>query len=294
MDESLKYKIITMDNILVTKSTKMEAEYQRLFYVTLASINPNQTTEEVVINKAQLFDLLNLKSENKHYRLRKMFVKLMKRSMISFEVDEENWEDGFLITKIKSDRKNIHVFFEKDYMPLLTHLSDNYTRLLNDDVIEFKSKFSMMLYQFLMRYNDNVKNLYPITLTTKEMKKLFGLNDDDYCRKNGKFDRVSFEKYTLDVAVKEINEKARCISDLVYVKRYKHRLVSYYEFTYKTKDPQGVANQMKEEDFIKQLREEEKESAPPKGQTNLETFGVKIEKPKRPEPSNYEWWEEEK
>lgn len=293
-EEDLKYAIIQMDNALITKSTKMNGTYQKLFYICLASIKPYQTGNEVIIKKKDIYDLMGYKNKADYTSMRYRFKQLMMKSLFEFEEDEENWECGFLITNVRSTRHDIIVQFNNQFMPLLTHLSQNFTRLLNDDVITFNSKFSMMLYQFLMRYNDSVKTLHPITLTTKEMKKLFGLKDDDYCRKNGKFDRVAFEKKTLDVAVKEINEKARCISKLQYEKKYKHRLVSHYEFTYETKDPQGVAHQMKEEDFIKQLRKEQKENEPPAGQMDLENFGVEIEKSKRPKPSNYEWWNENK
>lgn len=38
---------------------------------------------------------------------------------------------------------------------------------------------------------------------------MFGLSKDDYCYKSGKFDRPNFEKYTIEVAIKEINQNTR-------------------------------------------------------------------------------------
>lgn len=278
MDENLKYQIIRMDNALATKSTQMNATYQKLFYLSLASIKPNQTSNEVVLSKKEVFDLMGYKNKADYTSIRYRFQQLMMKSFFKFEDDDGNWNDGFLISGVRTTKKEIIVEFRQYYMPLLTHLSKNYTRLLNDDVIDFNSKFSMMLYQFLMRYNDNVKTLKPITLTTRELKKLFGLNDDDYCRKNGKFDRANFEKKTLDVAIQEISEKSKCIVGLSYKKHYKNRLVSCYEFNYSTIDPQKVVNDIKTKEFLEEH------------QTTLEDYGVEVEVEQN--RSNFKWWEE--
>ena len=273
MDDELKYQIIRMDNALATKSTQMNATYQKLFYLSLASIKPTQTSNEVVLSKKEVFDMMGYKNKADYGRLRYRFQQLMMKSFFKFEDEDGNWNDGFLISGVRTTRNDIIVEFRQYYMPLLTRLSESYTRLLNDDVIEFNSKFSMMLYQYLMRYNDNVKTIEPITLSTKQLKKLFGLKDDDYCRKNGKFDRVSFERSTINVAIQEINEKSKCIKDLTYVKHYKNRLVSCYEFIYSTVDPQKVVNDMKIREHLEK-------------QTTLEDYGVEVER----EVSHYEWW----
>lgn len=279
--QDLKYALVRMSNVLVTKSTKMDAEYQKLFYIALASIIPTQSSNEIIINKSEIFDLLGLKSENKHTRLRQMFIKLMHKSLIQFGEDDEEYVDGFLINKVRTTRKDVIVRFDEDYMPLLAQLSTNYTRLLNDDLIHFESKFSMMLYQFLMKNNNNVKTKNPITLTTRQLKQLFGLSETDYCRKNGKFDRNNFEMYTLNIAIKEINEKAKCIHNLQYVKHYKHRLVTHYEFIYSTSDPQKIADKMKDDDIIE-------------GQLSFDLNNPNNLKEKNEhEISTYEWWDED-
>lgn len=46
-------RIIAMDNVLATKSTKFTVDEQRLFYITLASIKPNQKSNEIEISKKQ-------------------------------------------------------------------------------------------------------------------------------------------------------------------------------------------------------------------------------------------------
>ena len=61
-DEDLHDQIIAMDNTLTKKATKFSVEEQRLFYITLASIKPDQKGNEIEIDKKAMFDMLGFKS----------------------------------------------------------------------------------------------------------------------------------------------------------------------------------------------------------------------------------------
>ena len=56
---------------------------------------------------------------------------------------------------------------------------------------------------------------------------MFGLSKDDYCYKLGKFDRPNFEKYTIEVAIKEINQNTR-----INVEYKKNNRVANYQFNF--------------------------------------------------------------
>lgn len=56
---------------------------------------------------------------------------------------------------------------------------------------------------------------------------MFGLSKDDYCYKSGKFDRPNFEKYTIEVAIKEINQNTR-----INVEYKKNNRVANYQFNF--------------------------------------------------------------
>lgn len=234
-DEDLHEQIIAMDNTLARKSTKFTVEEQRLFYITLASIRPDQKGNEIVMSKKSIIDMLGFESSASYSRLRPMFVKLMKNSLISFG-DDEIWSDGFLFSKVRSTKRNIIITVDQDYIPLLIELAPGFTRLLSDDAISFKSKFSMLLYQQFMRLNN--QGNYGVGFTTKELKELFGMTKDDYVNgKTGRFDRYNFEKKTIDVAVHDINEKSKCISNLRYEKRKKGNRIQGYVFFFDYKSP---------------------------------------------------------
>lgn len=260
-DNDLHNQIIAMDNELAKQATNFTIEEQRLFYITLASIKPSQKSSIIEIDKKAVLDMLGFNSQNQYSRLRPMFTKMIKKSLI-LSGDDEVWNDGFLFYKCRTTKKKIYIYVDDEYIPLLIKLQPGFTRLLSDDAISFKSKFSMILYQQLMRLNN--KGDYGVGFTTKELKMIFGLSKDDYVTK-GHFDRSAFERRTINVAVKDINEKSKCIQNLRYEKRKKNGRVQGYVFffdytdpnefriTYKS-DEKSSSEEVSDED-VKELRE---------------------------------------
>lgn len=230
-DEDLHEQIIAMDNTLARKSTKFTVDEQRLFYITLASIKPDQKGNEIEIDKKAMIDMLGFESQNVYSRIRGMFKKLAMASWIEFG-DDEIFDDGFLISAIRTTKRKVYVTIADKYIPLLIELAPGFTRLLSDDAISFKSKFSMLLYQQLMRWSH--KGVFGAT--TKELKELFGMTKDDYVYK-GAFNRALFERKSIDVAVQDINEKSKCINNLRYEKKKKGNRVQGYVFFFDYTDP---------------------------------------------------------
>ena len=237
-DNDLHNQIIAMDNVLAMKSTRFTVEEQRLFYITLASIKPNQQGNEIEIDKKAMFDMLGFKSHNYYPRIRSMFIKLMQKSLICFG-DDEIFDDGFLFSRVRTTKKKVYVTVAEHYLPLLIQLQPGFTRMLSDDAISFNSKFSMILYQQLMRLNN--KGTYGVGFTTKELKTIFGLSKEDYVS-GGRFDRYNFERKTINIAVKDINEKSKCIQNLRYEKRKRNGRIQGYVFFFNYTDPNEFRN----------------------------------------------------
>lgn len=257
-DNDLHNQIIAMDNELAKQATNFTIEEQRLFYITLASIKPNQKSSIIEIDKKAVLDMLGFNSQNQYSRLRPMFTKMIKKSLI-LSGDDEVWNDGFLFYKCRTTKKKIYIYVDDEYIPLLIKLQPGFTRLLSDDAISFKSKFSMILYQQLMRLNN--KGDYGVGFTTKELKMIFGLSKDDYVTK-GHFDRSAFERRTINVAVNDINEKSKCIQNLRYEKRKKNGRVQGYVFFFDYTDPnefRTTYNKSNNDSSSKKVTNEDKE-----------------------------------
>lgn len=280
IDNSLENQVIAMSNMLAEKSTRFTIIQQKMFYVCLASLKQGVNSKnEVEINKQELFNYLELENDTGRWtRIRQEFKKLAKNSYVEFGTDEE-FCDGFLIYQFRSTRNSIFVRFNDYYLPLMQQLANNFVRLLDDDVVSFDSKFSMMLYQNLMKDKWKLTNIdhLGIDYSTRKLKMMFGLSIDDYVQ-NGRFNRADFERRTINRAVKEINEKSKCIKNLTYRKVKKGSRVQYYLFTYNYIDPQKVV-----EDARNDFRWE---------QLSIAEEIPTEEKPERvpDDVKNYEWW----
>lgn len=293
IDNSLKNQVIAMSNTLAEKSTRFTVFQQKLFYVSLASLKLNKNStktdeklerkgqNEVGINKQFLFEYLSITNDNNRWtRVRNEFKKLASNSYIQFGNDEK-YADGFIICGVRSTKYNIYVRFDTYFLPLVEELADNYVRLLDDDVVSFDSKFSMMLYQNLLKDKWKLTNpdFLGIDYSTRQLKMMFGLSKDDYMRKKDSFNRSEFERKTVNTAVKEINEKSKCIQKLRYEKVKKGNRVQYYLFTFNYTDPQRVVEDSKKEKHWEQL--------------SLLDDVPTVEKPERvpDEVENYNWWD---
>ena len=117
-----------------------------------------------------------------------------------------------------------------------------------------------------------------IDYSTRQLKMMFGLSIDDYMR-DGHFDRYNFEKITINRAVKEINEKSKCIKNLTYRKVKKGNRIQYYLFSYHYVDPQKVVEDARNDFRWEQL-------------TIAEDIPT-VEKPVRVQDDvkDYKWWE---
>lgn len=257
-DNDLHDQIIAMDSELAKQATNFTIEEQRLFYITLASIKPNQKSSIIEIDKKAVLDMLGFNSQNQYSRLRPMFTKMIKKSLI-LSGDDEIWNDGFLFYKCRTTKKKIYIYVDDEYIPLLIKLQPGFTRLLSDDAISFNSKFSMILYQQLMRLNN--KGDFGVGFTTKELKTIFGLSKEDYVS-GGRFDRYNFERKTINVAIKDINEKSKCIQNLRYEKRKRNGRIQGYVFFFDYTDPnefRTTYNKSNNDSSSKKVTEEDKE-----------------------------------
>ena len=100
-----------------------------------------------------------------------------------------------------------------------------------------------------MRLNQSIK----IRFSTTQLKEFFGLKKDDYVS-GGKFKRTDFENKTINVAIKEINEKSKCIKNLTYRKEYNGRRVKCYVFTFDYYDPND-AKQYGDTEWFKNIQD---------------------------------------
>lgn len=230
----LENALVVMHNQLARKQTKWNAGETKLFFSALSQIRWRDSGNWVRLPKANIVETLGLDPRHSN-ELRSMFHSVMRKSLIKFDgPTEEEWDDGFLITNIKSTKKEIFVQFNSVYLPLLDRLEEQFTMFHLENVVGFKSKYAIVLFQDLKsRYNpEGVINHWCYKLD--ELKYLFNVQDGEYVRKTGKnkgiFDTANFKIKTLDRAVEEINKdvvRSGMHIENVEVLKHRGRVVGY-------------------------------------------------------------------
>ena len=253
---SLQNQIVAMSKALARSQINWTLEQRKLFAMCLSKIawRQNNNSNVIELDKREIIEVLGLKLSTRYQSeyLRNAFRKLAANSEVHWTNpdDRNEWEDDFLIYKRRSTKGKIEVTFNPTFMPHLENLAQSYVTFLTDDIYGFKSTFSYILFHEL-RLNCDTRKTNWRTYTTKQLKDLFGLGKEDYMRKDGKFDRYSFEKKVIDTAIEEINrtemikilpftesEASPKNPNKCYEKIKKSGLVAGYRFKYWVKTSQ--------------------------------------------------------
>ena len=184
-----------------------EPEHAKLFLISLGTLL--KSSDNIArISKIELFDKLNVPAEdkNKHKRYFDMFNSMRKRTEFDITIDEDTQIAGNIISLVKRTRNEYLIKFEEEITPTLKELKGQYTLLYIDSIMQFKSSYSITLYNYLLSWHNKKYTINKQWLSTKQLKELFGLSEEDYVKKSGKFDRNNFEKRTIQKAVDEITE----------------------------------------------------------------------------------------
>lgn len=211
-DNMFNDALIVISNLIARATTKWTLEETKLFLCSVSKIQTRDSENWVCLAKKDILEILNITPTNGSW-IRENFKKMMQKSYVELGNNEE-WDDGFLITRVRSDKKHIYVRFEEIYIPLLDQLSEHFTDFYLDYVKDFDSKHSYNLYVFLCSWQDNQYAIQNKKIGKKDLPKVFNLKPSDYWRnfgkENAKFDWKMFETKVLNPAIKEINELKSC------------------------------------------------------------------------------------
>lgn len=231
-------KKVHYSNIIARMISKFTLEEEKALHIIFSYIKPfnYQNSTIVQIEKKIFFEHLELIDNNKYKRYEKLIVNLIGKTMTKIDKPETNSKlIGVIIYSSQwYNRKPIfEIKLNPDFMPYLEQLKEHYTRVDLNTVCAFRSKHALTLYKFLCSWTNDSKKENKRYLTTKDLKELFGLSIDDYVY-NGKFVRSLFEKYTIAIAINEINKYSDI--NINYDKKKENGKVKKYEFIWTQKE----------------------------------------------------------
>lgn len=246
-DNSFDNALVVISNLIARATTKWTIEETKLFLCSVSKIKTRDKDNWVELSKTDIAEKLNIDPTNRS-KMRGMFKRMVQKSYVQINGQtEDEWDDGFLITRVKSDKKKIYVKFEDGYLPLLDQLSSHFTEFYLEYVKDFTRLSSYKLYVYLCSWFDSNYAIQNKKIKKSELPQVFDLKKDDYWRDYGtekaRFHWADFEKYVLNPAIEEINElskQGKCdmrIEDCVKVK--KGKTVLGYDIHYCFLDKEG-------------------------------------------------------
>lgn len=265
MTIDLEKRKVVQHNDLITSVARMDTVPLKIFELCVSQLDSRQIIKEqdyeLKLSKKEIYDFFKAEDEGKHTRFKEAIQRLQAQSY--FRIEKLEKDDGFRYQSIvpipyiewKDSVDEVLVRFNREILPYLMELKDNFTQYLLSDISNLNGKYSIILYKWLMmnfnqykRYGNRqhknpkikIDDLRKMTDTIKEYKR---------------FD--NFDKRVLKEPLEEINTKTHYV--ITYEKiRYGNR-VEEIQFYIEEKDlrPTAEYNLDKSERYEERFNEHE-------------------------------------
>lgn len=199
-------RLVVKDNSLIDASFNLSLIEQRLMLLAIVEARElDKLTPETPIEvKATAYrDQYKTDESNAYSQLADATKQLFNRqfSYIDRYADTDAVTVSRWVNEVTyvNDKGMVVMYLNRNVISMISRLEANFTQYLLEQVSEFKSKYSIRLYELLIKYRDiGTSKKFEIA----ELRSKLGLEDNEY-----KLNAV-FKRDVLDKAVKEINDKA--------------------------------------------------------------------------------------
>lgn len=199
-------RLVVKDNSLIDASFNLSLVEQRLMLLAIVEAREiDKLTPDTPIEvKATAYrDQYKVDESNAYSQLADATKQLFNRQF-SY-TDQYKGEDCITVARwvnrasYLNDNGTVVLYMSSEVISMISRLEANFTQYLLEQVSDFKSKHSIRLYELLIKYRDiGASKKY----TLDELRSKLGLDNNEYKV------TADFKKRVLDVAIKEISEKA--------------------------------------------------------------------------------------
>lgn len=193
------------EELTVIKSKRLiEARYgwnineQRIFLLLASSVEKLKGPGENIwtCRVSELEKIFNSEKLTPQY-LKNLCSNIMNKNF-EMEDDNGNWKISKVLQGAEYYNGELKLVITDFIKPHLIELEKYYTQYQLKDVIQFKSQYSIRLFELIK--NESWKREKYFTISVEELRKKFGIADDEYTR------FTNFELRTLKKAKEEIND----------------------------------------------------------------------------------------
>ena len=199
---------MTKSNGLIEASYRLTLNEARILFYGISLINPisdpisDGFPLEYRIDIKKFSEMFNLGSHNIYDTIKEVVMnKFWDREFTIPTEKNRKLRARWLISVEYGDNEGfLKIFFHPKIQPLLSELKKNFTSYYLEKISNFKSIYSIRLYELsIMHLNRSKNNKHNFTLKIDDIKEKMGLSS--------KYSRFSnFKTYVLEVAKKEINK----------------------------------------------------------------------------------------
>lgn len=199
-------RLVVKDNSLIDASFNLSLVEQRLMLLAIVEAREiDKLTPDTPIEvKATAYRDQYKTDESEAYKQLADATKQLFNRQFSY-LDKFKGEDCITVARwvnrasYLNDKGTVVLYMSSEVISMISRLEANFTQYLLEQVSDFKSKHSIRLYELLIKYRDiGTSKKFEIA----ELRSKLGLEDTEYKV------TADFKKRVLDVAIKEINDKA--------------------------------------------------------------------------------------
>ena len=191
MDYLENNQIIKQHNDLIKSVADMNTACLKIFEITVAKLAEHNEDNRVILSKDTIFSILNVKGHSRNSYLRNILKELRARAVFHFLPTKENGERETIISPITKiewgvNDDTVTISFNSEIIPYLKLLDQNFTQYKLKSIASFNSKYSIVLYKYLLMYFNqyeyyrlnnkrNKEQLYALShpiISVKELRRL--------------------------------------------------------------------------------------------------------------------------
>lgn len=199
-------RLVVKDNSLIDASFNLSLVEQRLMLLAIVEARELQslTPDTPIEVKATAYrDQYKTDDSNAYSQLADATKQLFNRqfSYIDRYADTDAVTVSRWVNEVTyvNDKGIVVMYLNRNVISMISRLEANFTQYLLEQVSEFKSKYSIRLYELLIKYRDiGVSKKFEIA----ELRSKLGLENNEYKAMS------DFKGAVLDKAIKEISDKA--------------------------------------------------------------------------------------
>lgn len=246
---SKDYLVVVKDNKIIEASYTLSLSEQRVLLACISQIDSKSTLQpdnKFHVMASEIVDLMGLDSSNA-YRDMKMAVERLYNRTI--KIDGEDGEMRWIYRKeyVKNEGK-ITLYFSPEIIPYLSQLSDKFTAYKLKYVTQFKSSYSIRLYEILVQWASAGEREVKVDW----LRKIFQVEDKYKAIKD-------FKKYIVEPSLADINEHSNIWVE--YGQRKSGRTVTHFQFKFGLKNQPKPRQQLTDADIEREARPGETRAA---------------------------------